>query len=245
MYKLFAPILYILFFLIPLEAEFLSVFPSPNKSIESEEIQNKIKSKELYLKYTKYPKTIYTNQRFSVELEARVLTPKDNYDAIFTIYENEKNIELLDSNVTWTIKDENLYTTKITFKVKDKDFRLPDITVSIEKSTTIEQNISIKNNNTYSQDWDSSDEDTYEEEEYTIETKDIIVYNSVDSITITPPVIDYNNIAVNQKKFSNIIANDLKIKQIQTKQYNNSMLMVIFNIEANKFKLGRILFKSI
>ena len=237
MYKLFAPILYILFFIIPLEAEFISVFPTPDKSIESEEIRSQIKSKELYLKYTKYPKTIYTNQRFSVELEARVLTPKDKYDAIFTIYENEKNIELLDSNVTWTIKDENLYTTKITFKVKDKDFRLPDITVSIEKSTTIEQNISIKNNNTYSQDWDSSDEDTYEDEEYTIETKDLIVYNSVDSITIIPPIITYNNIAVNQKKFSNIIANDLKIKQIQTKQYNNSMLMVVFNIEATNSNL--------
>ncbi len=202
-----------------LYANEVSVFDSINNIQEPPSV---LKSKKLYLKYTKIPKTIYTNQRFNVTLEAIILFPQENYNTIKTSYSYEKNIELLDSNITWIKQSNNKYTTTLTFKAKSKDFRLPVITVSVKKYRTIMSNIFIGDNEVGGNN---------------IVTQKSIIYNTLGYINIQPPKINYSNIAVNQKSFSKIIATNLIVKDIQTKQYNNSMLMVVINIQAKNSNL--------
>ncbi len=159
--------------------------------LKASSLDTNITSKDLYIKYIKYPTSVYTQQRFTVELEARILLDNDDYD-IVTTYSNEKNIDILDEDIYWLPQgNENQYTTRITYKARDKDFILPTLKLAVTQ---------------YSKD--------------------------IDFVTISPPKIKYNKIAINQTKFSNIIADDLKIKEIKVKQLNNKMLILITHIET-------------
>jgi len=161
------------------------------------------KPRELYLKYVSYPKIVYDKQRFSVELEAIVLTDKSHFNLLTTKYTNEKNIQIISKNVIWEDIGNNKYKAKIDYKVTNKDFVLPTITLGLKLD----------------------DEYNYfENDEY-------------DSISIKPPKINYANIAINQINFSNVIATNLKIKNVTTKQYNNTELLVVVNIEATNSNL--------
>ena len=62
----------------------------------------------------------------------------------------------------------------------------------------------------------------------------------VDFISIKPPKIKFEKIAVNQKLFSNVIASNLEINTIKTKQYTNNMLLSTINIEATNSNLEDI-----
>ncbi len=176
-----------LFISLPIRADILDNLIG-NNLVEN---NNQLKPKELYIKYIKYPKTIYTNQRFGIKLEARILVPQYDYNFIETTYNGENNIDILNHKIAWTKEDNNRYTTTINYKVKDENFTLPTIKLSLYKNNEV-----------------------------------------VNSIKIDPPKIVYNKIAINQQRFSNIIAHDLKVKSIQTKQYNNTSLMVICHMEA-------------
>lgn len=155
-----------------------------------------VTSKELYIKYIKYPNTIYGKQRFAVELEARVLSTKNSFDYVSATYHDGYNIELVSGEISWENIGNNIYTTKILYKVQNKDFKLPIIRLSLELDD-----------------------------------------QEVNHIEIKAPSINYTQIAINQENFSNIIASDLYIKKIQTKQYNNKMLMIVCNIEAQNSNL--------
>ncbi len=64
--------------------------------------------------------------------------------------------------------------------------------------------------------------------------------NIVDFISLTPPEIKFEKIAVDQKLFSNIIASNLEINTVKTKQYNNNILHTTINIEATNSNLADI-----
>ena len=182
--QLFASILILSTFILPLNAD-----------------TNKIKSKELYLKYLKYPPIIYQNQRFSIELEARILSDENDFDIINTKYDNGKYIEQITGDVIWKNEGNHRYTSKIVYKVTSYNFRLPTIKLDLIQSN--------ENNQSF----------------------------IVNSITVKPPKIKFSNIISNQNNFSNIIATDMIIKDIQTKQFNNKMLMVVCNIETSNGNL--------
>ena len=68
----------------------------------------------------------------------------------------------------------------------------------------------------------------------------------IDFISIDSPPIKYEKIAVNQKLFSNIIADDLEVMTVKTKQYTNNILHTTINIKAinsnlEDFKLNEYL----
>ena len=54
----------------------------------------------------------------------------------------------------------------------------------------------------------------------------------IDFISIDSPEIKYEKIAVNQKLFSNVIAKDLEVLTVKTKQYTNNILHTTINIKA-------------
>ncbi len=88
-------------------------------------------SKDLYIKYTKYPTSVYTQQRFTVELEARILLDDEDYN-IVTTYSNERNIDILDKEIYWLPKgNENQYTARITYKARGDNFILPTLKLAV------------------------------------------------------------------------------------------------------------------
>ena len=91
-----------------------------------------ITSKELYIKYTNYPNTVYDKQRFSVTLEARILTNRDDFNSIMTTFQNNKSVDILTKNIIWKDIGNNIYTTTIAYKVRDKHFKLPTIRLTLE-----------------------------------------------------------------------------------------------------------------
>lgn len=56
--------------------------------------------------------------------------------------------------------------------------------------------------------------------------------NIIDFISIKPPKIKYEKIAINQKTFSNIIASSFEIDTVKTKQYTNNTLHTTLYMEA-------------
>jgi len=165
--------------------------------------EDNVKSKELYLSYKEYPKRVFTGQKFDIKLQSIILKPADSYDKILTTFTSEDGIDILNSDINWTKEKEGTFNTTISYKVYDRQFNLPKITLAI-----------LKDN-------------------------DVIDYISVDS-----PKIKYEKIAINQKHFSNIIANDLKIHTVKTKQYTNNMLHTTLHIEGINSNLEDINLKE-
>ncbi len=62
----------------------------------------------------------------------------------------------------------------------------------------------------------------------------------VDFISAESPQIKYEKIAINQKTFSNIIATNLEIHTVKTKQYTNNILHTTIHIEAQNSNLEDI-----
>jgi len=60
-----------------------------------------------------------------------------------------------------------------------------------------------------------------------IKDDEIIDYKSLEPLNI-----EYENIAIDQQLFSNVIAKDLQINSIKTKQYSNNILLCTINIES-------------
>lgn len=165
--------------------------------------QDAVKSKELYLDIEKYPKRVFTGQKFEILLKATILKPTDSYDDIIVSFLDGKNIEIIDNNPVFQKTKENIYFAKLTFKTKDKEFVLPKVTVGLTK----EQDI-------------------------------------VDFLSINLPKIKFEKIAVNEELFSNIIAKDLQVLTVKTKQFDNNTLHSTINIEAVNSNLEDIYLKK-
>lgn len=70
---------------------------------------------------------------------------------------------------------------------------------------------------------------------------DIIVENTnniiLEKVTLVKPKIIYRKIAINQKRYSNIIASQLDINSIKTRQYTNNKLLSVISISAKNSNL--------
>ena len=64
--------------------------------------------------------------------------------------------------------------------------------------------------------------------------------NIIDYITVKPPKIIFEKIAVNQELFSNVIASNLQIHTLKIKQYNNNLLLCTVHIEGENANLEDI-----
>jgi len=162
-------------------------------------------AKTVYTKYTSIPKVVYTKQRFSVKLQAKILiSQKRNPYRISTYVGKKSTVQLMTKDIIWYKKSDNVYETTLQFKVIKDKVVLPQITVSIVN----------KNNAT-------------------------IGKSRLSSRTIT-----YRKIAINKEKYSNVIASELKVVNIKTKQYTNKELIHVLSIKAKnsnleEFHLGK------
>jgi len=161
------------------------------------------KSKEIYLSYEKYPNRVFTGQKFDIQLSSIILKDPTSYDKIITTFTTEEGIDILTTDVVWEEIKSNRYTTTISYKVYDKEFILPRITLALIKNGQI-----------------------------------------IDYISVESPKIEYEKIAINQKLFSNIIAKNLQVHTVKTKQYTNNILHTTLHIEGINSNLEDIHFNS-
>ena len=88
-------------------------------------------SKNLYLSYKNFPKQIYKNQRFEVDVKA--LITRTNYDRIETHFIDGLNMSPLNAQNPWnqSIESKNVFENKYYFKAYDSNFLLPTIEVKL------------------------------------------------------------------------------------------------------------------
>ncbi|MCG3719840.1 hypothetical protein L5F50_11655, partial [Aliarcobacter butzleri] len=75
------------------------------------------------------PDSVYKNQRFEVTVKALITT--DNFTNLTTTFSNSSNIELLNENNPWKKISNDTYENSYFFKVKNGNFKLPNIEVNL------------------------------------------------------------------------------------------------------------------
>lgn len=110
------------------------------KSIKEENNFN-FEDKKVYLSYTYYPKKLYKNQRFTIDLKS-IITTKD-FTKIETRFLNLKNIDILNPTSTWQ-KNKDTYLNSFEFKIYSKRFTLPTFQVVLYNEEEVVYVIEIK-----------------------------------------------------------------------------------------------------
>ena len=96
---------------------------------------NLFAAKNLYLSYKKIPTNVYKNQKFEVTVKALITTT--NFDNLTTSFFNHSNIAILNPNSQWKKISYDVYENTFYFKVKNNNFRLPDIEVKLLNGNSI------------------------------------------------------------------------------------------------------------
>jgi hypothetical protein len=105
-------------------------------------------SKILYAKYTSYPTTVHTGEKFNVKIEATILLPDDKEFSLFTDIPDTDNLKKQTDEITWYKKDNSKYEATLTFKAKDEPFVFPIIGLSIldANNTMLDKSLLIIDN---------------------------------------------------------------------------------------------------
>ena len=90
---------------------------------------NLFASKNLYLSFSKVPTNVYKNQKFEVTVRALVTT--NSFDELITTFSNSSNITILNPKNPWTKISDDTYENSYYFKLKQGNFKLPDISVKL------------------------------------------------------------------------------------------------------------------
>lgn len=86
------------------------------------DVENK-QSNTLYAKFTSYPNTVYTSQRFALEIETLVTTTE--FTKIETRFLNSQEISIINPEEIWTKNSNNSYKNLYFFKVYSQAFKMP------------------------------------------------------------------------------------------------------------------------
>ncbi len=121
-YKLFTSFLIILFQITLFAAEDI---PSP--------VETEVDTlpKVLYAKYTSYPTTVHTGEKFNIKIEASILLPEDTVFSLFTDIPDTENLVKKTNEITWYKKDSSTYEATLNFQAKEDPFVFPIIGLSI------------------------------------------------------------------------------------------------------------------
>jgi hypothetical protein len=109
------------------EKKLPNTLPS-NYTLDNEDI---IKTKNIHLQYTSYPKKAYAKQKFTVSLKA--IISLNNLTKINTIFKNYEGVKILNENNKWVLSkdEENIYTNSFDFIITSDKFEMPLIKLDI------------------------------------------------------------------------------------------------------------------
>ncbi|MEA3383108.1 MAG: hypothetical protein U9Q20_00335 [Campylobacterota bacterium] len=123
------------------------------------------------------------------------------------------------------LKQKNQYDKIITTFIDERNLKInKDLIWNQEKDNIFTTNIPIK----------------IFDEKFTLPLVTVALIKDeeiLDYLSINPPKITFEKIAINQELFSNVIAESLQINSIKTKQYTNNKLLTTINIEAKNSNL--------
>lgn len=146
-------------------------------------------SNSIYAKFVNYPTTIYTSQRFAIEIESIITTQE--FTKIESRFIDAKDVSIINPQQIWQKMAKNSYKNLYFFKVHTENFQMPTI--------------------------------------------QIVLYNNdeiVDVSYLKPKELSYTDIAVEDMLFSNVIASSVELISSKTRQYSNSELLAVLEIEA-------------
>jgi hypothetical protein len=90
---------------------------------------NLFAAKNLYLSYNKIPTNVYKGQKFEVVVKALITT--NDFNGLTSTFSNSSNITILNPKNPWKKVAEDTYENSYYFKVKNPNFRFPDINVKL------------------------------------------------------------------------------------------------------------------
>ncbi len=96
---------------------------------------NLFASKNLYLSYSKVPTNVYKNQKFEVTVRALVTT--NSFDELTTTFSNSSNITIVNPKNPWTKISDDTYENSYYFKLKQGNFKFPDISVKLSSADSV------------------------------------------------------------------------------------------------------------
>ena len=94
---------------------------------------NLFAAKSLYLSYNKIPTNVYKGQKFEVVVKALITT--NDFDGLSSTFSNSSNITILNPKNSWKKVAEDTYENSYYFKVKNPNFKFPDINVKLMSGT--------------------------------------------------------------------------------------------------------------
>lgn len=92
--------------------------------------ETSVKPKLVHLSYDSIPKNIYKNQIFSITINS--LVALESFSEVNTSFEGGENIEILNHDAIWNIKDSNHLFNTFYFKAIEDEAKLPDIKIIIK-----------------------------------------------------------------------------------------------------------------
>lgn len=102
---------------------------------KDELITNLRNENNIIVRYEQAPSKVFLKQQFEINLRATIAT--DDYDYILTSFEGGNGYEIINKESKWLWQNSRFFTNKFIVKVKNLDFILPDIVVSLVKNNTI------------------------------------------------------------------------------------------------------------
>lgn len=105
--------------------------------------ENVIKTKNVHLQYTSYPKVAYDKQKFTVSLKA--IISLDNLTKINTIFKQYKGVKILNKDSKWKSNkdEENIYTNSFDFIITSEKFKMPLIKLDLYVNGKYKQSAKI------------------------------------------------------------------------------------------------------
>ena len=111
------------------EDESGDIFSNSDLQTQEEPIdEGLIAQKEIFLQYLSYPKRVYVNEHFYIDIKAIITKP--DLKSIATSFVGGKRYKILNPNATWQKIENKIYQNRYYFKLLDKSASLPHLTIT-------------------------------------------------------------------------------------------------------------------
>lgn len=109
---------------------FDSILKSDSNS-STEVVRDEVQSAngQLELTIKNAPKKIFKGQKFSISLNAYI--SNENFDAIVTEFSNQENIQILNQESSWVLKETGLYSNTYYFVATNEMYQMPTISMKL------------------------------------------------------------------------------------------------------------------
>lgn len=105
------------------------------------DLENK-QSNTLYAKFINYPTTVYTSQRFALEIETLITTTE--FTKIETRFLNSKDISIINPQDNWEKTNNNTFKNLYFFKVYTQEFQIPTFQIILYNEDEIVDVVYLK-----------------------------------------------------------------------------------------------------